>query len=159
MRGNYSTSPCTDTQKQTYTPKHVYYFYPQFFFQDYHIWNYRMPNQLPWYSIQNTLDQETYVTAIQRQHREFIGLSTSFISMFDSIFNSPQDWDVSQKDVLPYALNQWAIYGAISETDGMHVFKNQRVKPEVISLTIKTINHWQGFSSLSPLDGLSLRFH
>lgn len=83
-----------------------------------------MPYQLPWYSIQNTLDQETYVTAMQRQHREFIGLSTSFISMFDSIFNIPQDWDVNQKDVLLYTLNQGAIYGAISAIDGMHVFKN-----------------------------------
>lgn len=76
--------------------------------------------------------------------------------MFDSIFNGPQDWDVNQKDVLLYALDQWAIYRAVSAIDGMHVFKNQRVKLEVISLTTKTKNHWKGFSSLSPLDGLSI---
>lgn len=77
--------------------------------------------------------------------------------MFDSIFNNPQDWDVNQKDVLLYTLNQGAIYGAISAIDGMHVFKNRRVKLEVISLIIKTINHWKGFSSLSPLDRLSIQ--
>lgn len=76
--------------------------------------------------------------------------------MFDSIFNSPQDWDVNQKDVLLYALNQWAIYGAVSAIDGMHVFKNQRVKLEVISPTTKTKKHWKGFSYLSPLDGLNI---
>ena len=68
--------------------------------------------------------------------------------MFDSIFNSPQDWDVNQKDVLLYALNQWAIYGAVSAIDGMHVFKNQRVKLEVISLTTKTLPMFFGFTPL-----------